>query len=166
MNNNIETYSIQQAAAILIKEKKRMMTSQEIVEEALNKKLLRPSKAINPSNSFMQTLERNIRNNVGNNPPLKFVTVDGKRYIDIVQENDKFEREPIATTPKKHKKVNDFSNGLESILDEDVLQNIKIYMVANQLHDQHQAINDLLKFAIKAHQKDTIEKIEKLTKFL
>lgn len=167
MNQDTEKHSIQQAAALLIREKKGMMTSQEIVVEAQERNLLRPSRATNPTNSFIQTLERNIRNNVGNNPPLKFITVDGKRYIDLVGEDEeKYERETIIVSPQKSKKTDSHTEELEAILDKDVFQNVKIYMMANQLDDQRQVINDLLKFSIKSHQKDTIEKIEKLTKFL
>ena len=165
MTQMSEKLSIQQAAAHLIRQNKNPMTSREIVKKAQEFGLVRESKAKDPDNSFIQTLERNIRMGTGNHPPLKFVYDElGNRFIDL-EEKGTFEEElqkPVTLEREESLFLEDDSLGSN----QDIMLNVKLYMLANGLNNEEEAINQLLRFAIKAHQKDTIEKIEKLTKFL
>lgn len=164
MTQQEKKLSIQQAAAYLIRQKKAPMTAQEIVQKAQEMDLVRQSRSQNPSNSFIQTLERNIRMKVGNNPALRFVYDDfGTRFIDLdAAGDDKYERE-IEVRPIQKKKVTvSETNSISNSYDQEILPNIKLYMLANQLTDETEAINELLKFAIKEKMDDTLGKIKKM----
>lgn len=161
MKQSDERMSIQEAAAFLINEKKRMMTSHEIVKEAMERGLLRESRSLNPFNSFVQTLERNIRDQSGKGPKLKFIKKEKKRYIDIVEdlEGDQGETTITKKIPKKNLSVS-------LVLDEAVDRGIKLYMLANQVSDSNQAINELLKYAIREKHDEIMKEINNFTKTL
>ena len=88
-------FTIQQAAAEILKQRNYPIKAKEIAEIALKENLIAPSKAKNPVISLSQVLERNIRMNMGNNPRLVFINTDKGRMIglpemDVIKNNETF----------------------------------------------------------------------------
>lgn len=77
-----QVVTIQQAANRLLQESQQALSARELAASALDRQLVYSS-ARDPINSLAQTLEKNVREEVYNNPPLKFVHQGGKRLLAL-----------------------------------------------------------------------------------
>jgi len=147
-------FTIQQAAAEILKQRNYPIKPKEIAEIALKENLIAPSKAKNPVISLSQVLERNIRMNMGNNPKLVFVNTDKGRMIGL----------PEMDVIKKNETCNDAHIKNDTFIKNDVLIKSDVVIkndtfIKSEAHIKNE--EDSLISLLKKHLPETtIEKIE------
>jgi len=75
-----------EAAVVILQEEKKPLHSKEIAKRALDRGLV-SSNAKDPVTSFAQTLEKNIREDIYNNPKLIFISSSRGRLIGLPSMN-------------------------------------------------------------------------------
>jgi len=94
--------TIQEVAHSLLQEAGNPMSSKELAQLALDRRMV-GSAARDPVQSLAQTLEKNIRGGIYNNPKLKFVHTPKGRLLSLdawVEGLDVIETSPIRLTQK------------------------------------------------------------------
>ncbi len=92
--------TIQETAHAILSEAGKPMSAKELAQIALDRGF--PSSAKSPVQSLAQTLEKNVRDNIYNKPPLKFIHVNGRRLLGLVSWVQ--ESAASATTPEPSSK--------------------------------------------------------------
>ncbi|AGX45425.1 HTH domain-containing protein [Clostridium saccharobutylicum] len=141
-------FTIQQAAAEILKQRNYPIKAKEIAEIALKENLIAPSKAKNPVISLSQVLERNIRMNMGNNPRLVFINTDKGRMIGL----------PEMDVIKKNETCNDVHVKNDTFIKNDVLIKSDA-VIKSEAHIRNEE-NSLISLLKKHLPYATIEKIE------
>ena len=96
-NDNYKVKTMQEVAEQILREKGRPMTSTDLAQEALNRRLIE-SNAFKPIPSLSATLDKNIRTDTYNKPELKHInTLEGIRYIGL-PEHDESDIRPETNT--------------------------------------------------------------------
>lgn len=147
-------FTIQQAAAEILKQRNYPIKAKEIAEIALKENLIAPSKAKNPVISLSQVLERNIRMNKGNNPKLAFINTDKGRMIglpemDVIKKNE--------TCNDVHIKNDTFIKNDVLIKSDTVIKNDTFIKSEAHIKNEENSLISLLK---KHLPEATIEKLE------
>ncbi|MCE5222549.1 MAG: winged helix-turn-helix domain-containing protein [Clostridium sp.] len=147
-------FTIQQAAAEILKQRNYPIKAKEIAEIALKENLIAPSKAKNPVISLSQVLERNIRMNMGNNPKLAFINTDKGRMIGL----------PEMDVIKKNETCNDVHIRNDTFIKNDVLIKSDAVIkndtfIKSEAHIKNEE-NSLISLLKRHLPEATIEKIE------
>lgn len=182
-------FTIQQAAAEILKQRNYPIKAKEIAEIALKENLIAPSKAKNPVISLSQVLERNIRMNMGNNPKLVFINTDKGRMIglpemdaikknetcnDVHIKNDTFVKNNVLiksdavikkdTFIKSESHIKNEENSLISLLKkhlpEATIEKIELFMRIKKYSEIDYAIIELIKRGLVASTNDILQTLK------
>ncbi|OKO88536.1 hypothetical protein BRO54_3614 [Geobacillus proteiniphilus] len=147
--------TIQQAAAKILQEMKIPLSAKELAKIALEKGLVQ-SQAKDAVQSLSQTLERNVRMNVGNNPELQFVYLEKGRCLALPE----WKYEHPEDQAEYKEKEQPAKNKVTIDLPVDLLNQIRIYQLGNELNSFNEAIVHLIKKGISASTNELLEKLK------
>lgn len=156
-----ERKTIQQAAAIILREENKPIKAKVVAKRALEKGMVSTS-AKDPIASMSQTLERNIRMDTGNMEPnrLKFVNTKEGRCIGLYEvDYSAYEHENVKNEKAKGKDDN-VAQLVKIYLTKDILKKVRIYELSENHVNIEDAIISLIKIGLLSTSEDILEKLK------
>lgn len=151
--------TIQKAAAQLLREFNQPMLAKEISRIALERELVE-SGSVNKVQSLTQTLERNIRLNMGNRPRLIFVETDAGRCVDLPERHEDQQDTQLVNDKDIIKQAAEGYQSYQIDIPLNMVKLLKIHQLMEEYPTIEETIIELISVGLSSSTGNLIEKLK------